>query len=586
MTPVEQIKEKLDIAEFIRQYAELKPAGKNFKANCPFHKEKTPSFIVSPERQTWHCFGSCSEGGDIFKFLMKYENIEFYEALKILAEKAGVELKRTSPQDQKQFGVLYDINESAKDFFKKRLGQNSRGQKYFQERGLKPETIEEFELGMSPEGFDELTIHLINLGYDVKDIERAGLNFKSERGTYIDRFRNRLMFPVYNHFNKVAAFSGRILPELDNGETGKYVNSPETFIYSKSKILYGFSKSKNFIHQEREAVLVEGQMDFLMLWQSGIKNIAATSGTALTQEHLKSLKRQTENLVFCFDSDEAGLKAAERSIDLANGLDFNVKILTLKDYKDPAEAALSAADKLPQLIRSGKSAMDFYFERYLSGGSLGGETSGDSRGDFGKLKNSIRIILGKIKNLGSALERSRWLKELSSRVNISESALLEEMERINSNFSASASVSITANPSAFQPFNGSRWDLVAERLIILSHLNSGFNDKASECLGYFPEKYKTIFFKEDLLPQLPEEAQKIKERLESLSALESEKDVQLLSKEFDELIEQLKNESAKEKKKTLLEIIRKAERNKDEEKLSKALCEFDGLVKSGYTENS
>src|SRR3989338_2172764 len=166
MTPTEQIKEKLDIVEFIRSYIQIFPAGRNFKAVCPFHKEKTPSFIVSPERQTWHCFGACSEGGDIFKFLMKYENLEFYEALKILAEKAGVELKKISPMDYKQFGVLYDINNSAKDFFKKQLEKSKEAEQYLKNRGLKKETIEEFEIGFSPQGFDHLTVDLISLGYN------------------------------------------------------------------------------------------------------------------------------------------------------------------------------------------------------------------------------------------------------------------------------------------------------------------------------------------------------------------------------------------------------------------------------------
>ncbi|MCL5004529.1 MAG: toprim domain-containing protein, partial [Patescibacteria group bacterium] len=181
-------------------------------------------------------------------------------------------------------------------------------------------------------------MYLINSGYAVTDIERAGLNFKSERGGYIDRFRGRIMFPIYNHFGKTIGFSGRILPQYDNGEIGKYINSPETAIFNKSKILYGFHKSKNFIKEKKEAVLVEGQMDFLMAWQDGMKNVAATSGTALTPDHLAVLRRLTDKVIFCFDNDEAGLKAAERSIDLAQNRDLSVRLLILEDYKDPADA--------------------------------------------------------------------------------------------------------------------------------------------------------------------------------------------------------------------------------------------------------
>lgn len=220
-SPIQEIKDRLDIVEFIRSYIPLLPAGKNFKAICPFHKEKTPSFMVSPERQTWHCFGACSEGGDIFKFLMKYENLEFYEALKVLAEKAGVELKKISPAEHKQFGVLYEINESAKVFFQKELERSSEAKNYLKGRGLKDETIKEFELGFSSAGFDNLNHYLIKSGYDIKDIERAGLNYKTKQGSYVDRFRNRIMFPIYNHFGKVVGFSGRILPAFAEASAGK-----------------------------------------------------------------------------------------------------------------------------------------------------------------------------------------------------------------------------------------------------------------------------------------------------------------------------------------------------------------------------
>ena len=366
-SPVQEIKERLDIVDFIRSYIPLLPAGKNLKALCPFHKEKTPSFMVSPERQTWHCFGACGEGGDIFKFLMKYENLEFYEALKILAEKAGIELKKISPAEHKQFNVLYEINEAAKKFFVGQLaeGVNKEALKYLKDRGLKKETIEEFELGFSPASFDNLSHYLINLGFDVKDVERAGLNYKNDRGSYIDRFRERIMFPIYNHFGKVVGFSGRLLPHLEKPEIGKYVNSPETLIFNKSRLLYGFHKTKEAIRRLKSAVLVEGQMDFLMLYQEGVKNLAAASGTALTNEHLKTFKRLTDRLILFFDNDEAGLKAVERAIDLGISNDFNIRVLILKDYKDPAEAAQKSPSSILELLEKTESATEFYFRRYL-----------------------------------------------------------------------------------------------------------------------------------------------------------------------------------------------------------------------------
>src|SRR3989344_711085 len=231
------IKEKLDIVDFLRNYLELKPAGKNFKARCPFHQEKTPSFMVSPERQTWHCFGTCGEGGDIIKFLMKYENLEFYDALKILAEKAGVELRSNGDRDFQSTNNLYRVMEEAKNFFKENLARADKVREYLKDRGLNQETIEEFEIGVAMDGSDLLTKHLIKKGFNIQDIEKAGLALKTERGTYWDRFRARIMFPIFNHVGKVVAFTGRVLPGNDHTNIGKYVNSPETPIFQKSKVL-------------------------------------------------------------------------------------------------------------------------------------------------------------------------------------------------------------------------------------------------------------------------------------------------------------------------------------------------------------
>lgn len=567
MTPVEQIKEKLDIATFIKQYIELKPAGRNFKANCPFHKEKTPSFMVSPERQTWHCFGSCAEGGDIFKFLMKYENIEFYEALKILAEKAGIELKRISPIDQKQFGVLYDINESAKDIFKKELERGTRPQEYLKDRGLKKEMIDEFEIGFAPQNFDELTVNLINLGYDVKDIERAGLNFKNDRGSYIDRFRGRIMFPIYNTFGKVVGFSGRILPELDNGETGKYINSPETPIFNKSKTLYGFHKSKNHIHEQKLALLVEGQMDFLMAWQDGVKNAVATSGTALTEDHLKSLKRQADDLVLCFDNDEAGIKAAERSIDMANNLDLNARVFILSEFKDPAEAVLKNPGTLADLIKSAKPAMEFYFDRYI--------TSGISKSS-GELKKGIRAVLAKISNLASPVEKSHWIKELSNRASIDEKALNEEMALLKE---PRAEIRTPAEPVQADNKNLTRLELIAERLLNIVMAEEAFIPEMKDSYGYLPEKYQCAYrYLTDNEKFDDPEINHLIEKLSFQSDIGND-DKEKIGQEFYELLKHLKQEFFKGKKNELSKEIKEAERSKDEEKLSAVLKQFDEISK-------
>ena len=583
MTPIEQIKEKLDIAEFVRSYISLHPAGKNFKALCPFHKEKTPSFIVSPERQTWHCFGACSEGGDIFKFLMKYENLEFHEALKILAEKAGVELKRISPADQKQFGVLYEINEAAKEFFISQLAEktNIEANKYLDNRGLKPETIKEFELGLAPDKWDSLAVYLIKKGYSAADIERAGLIFKNERGNLIDRFRNRIMFPIYNNFGKTIGFSGRILPQFETPETGKYVNSPETLIFNKSKILYGFHKTKNHIRDKKITVAVEGQMDFLMAYQDGVKNAVAISGTALTADHLKVLKRLADEIIFCFDNDEAGLKAAERGIDLANQQDFSVKLLVIENYKDPAEIIQKSPGLLLKLLDEAKSAMEFYFDRYLNKQLTTNNQQLTTKINLSEFKKNIRIVLLKIKNLASAIEQAHWLKELSSKIGVKEDVLLEELSQLKkSNLSENALRQLAPIKQTFAP---TRRDLIAERLIGLLMLNENFLSIISDHFVYLPNDYLMII--ESVKNRQKPNEERLLEKLNLISlrsSAESSLDEEKIKNELNELLRQLKTEYLKEKRSELAELIKKTENAKgvgQEKEISIALEEFDRVSK-------
>ena len=571
MTLTEQIKDKLDVADFIGVYVQLKPAGKNLKGLCPFHKERTPSFMVSPDRQMWHCFGSCSEGGDIIKFLMKYENIDFSEALKILAEKAGIEIRRVSPMEQKQFGILYDINQTAKEFFKKSLLGSKEAGEYLNSRGLKKETIEEFELGFAPVNSDELTLYFVNLGYDVRDIERAGLNYKSDRGGYFDRFRGRIMFPIDNHFGKTVGFSGRILPKYDNGEMGKYVNSPETLIYNKSKILYGLSKSKNFIREENQAVLVEGQMDFLMLWQDKVMNIVATSGTALTPDHLKSLRKQTDRAVFCFDNDEAGIKAAERSIELASQLDFGVNILVLKDYKDPAETVEKSPGTFKRLIENSKPVFEFYFDQYLPKISVSA--------DFAEIKKNIRVVLSKIKNISSPVEQFHWIKELASRARTDENFLVAEMEKIKT-----AAIARKETGQTETLARKDRSELIADRIVSMAIAEPALMDKLEESRDYLPQSHYAIC--ENLIDKKSlsdPELTKILDALSLRSGFELEffeNDHAKISAEFESLLSHLKLEHCKKEREKLRLMISEAEKSGESEKLNILLKKFDELSKT------
>ncbi|MCL5733655.1 MAG: DNA primase [Patescibacteria group bacterium] len=562
---VDEIKEKLNIVDFLRGYLTLQPAGKNFKALCPFHHEKTPSFMIFPDRQSWHCFG-CSLGGDVFSFVEKYENVEFGEALRILADKAGVDVRKTNPAEYRYFQVLYNLNEEAKKFFKNQLKEpaNKKAWDYLISRGLTPETIAEFEIGFAPPGFESLTINLNKFKYSIEDIIRSGLSFKTERGMVMDRFRNRIMFPLQNNFGKTIGFTGRLLPEFDDGKTGKYVNSPETPIYSKSKFLYGLYKSKSFIREEG-AIIMEGQMDYLMSWQAGIKNCVATSGTALTSDHLSLLSRLTDKLIFSFDNDEAGFAALERAIDLAANQDFSIKVLNFpKELKDPAELAQKDPDKLKSVIKLAEPAMEFYFRRYLPQGK---------EFEIGEKKKRVRAVLSKIKKISSPIEREYWLKEFSKRAGIEIKTLTDEMEKLVVSESPVAADVLNTPPQENKKI--SHWDLISNRLLAL--LQAGGDWRKGE----------------DIYTFLPVRHQKALEILKSGQHKSDDPSVDLiieqafllpeqpedLEKELADLKKQLVKTYFIERKNIVKEKIRNAEVSGKVKELESAVSEFDALVK-------
>ncbi len=564
LSPVEEIKQKLDIVEFLRGYLTVQPAGKNFKANCPFHKEKTPSFMISPERQSWHCFG-CGIGGDVFSFTMRYENVEFGEALRILADKAGIELRRLNPAEYKYTGLLYELNQLAKEFFRKELENSQEAKKYLAERGLKQETINEFEIGWAPNKPEALTFHLLNMNYRPEDMVQAGLSFKTDRGAQIDRFRGRIMFPIHNHLGKVVGFTGRILPQLDNGQTGKYVNSPETPIFNKSKLLYGFWKSKDAIRDAGEAFLVEGQMDFLMSYQTGVRNVFASSGTALTPDHLRVLKRMCEKLVVSFDSDAAGLAAGERAIELAEANDFQVKVLSLGKYKDPAEAAQAEPEFLKETVKNARPAPEFYFLRY---GLTGPVNLGDR-----EVLGRVRGALQKLAHIASPVERSYWLKELSKKIGADEEALRAEMQGISGKPSQEGvgKEAIKENPPAEPILPITRWELLSQRLLsaMLALNKFEFLGESAKCLA---SGYEPVL---DLLRAGQRRSEDL--RLDGVLNLIVLRSEELSESEISELKEHLVREYSKERRKELTQVIRQAEARGDEAAMQKAMEEVRGL---------
>lgn len=464
---VQQIKERLNIVDVLSGYLRLTKAGVNYKALCPFHNEKTPSFMVSSPRQAWHCFG-CGEGGDIFTFIEKIEGVEFVEALKMLAEKAGVVLEYTDPKLRTEKDRMYEICEKAAQFFTQELNNPNANvlSDYLHGRGFNDKTVEEWRLGYAPDSWDSLLVFLKSKGYKDTDIERVGLIIKSDLragiNKYHDRFRNRLMFPIFDVNGRVVAFSGRLMSEIIHPKTeregsGKYINSPESVLFNKSRILYGLDRAKTEIRKENKAILVEGQMDMLLSWQDGIKNVIAASGTALTEDHLTILRRLTENLVLAFDMDDAGFKATKRGIDLAQSNGFNISVLELEAGKDPADFVKERPGELITILQNARPIMSYYFNQVFQ------------KFDVNKIdgKKIVAItLLSEIKRLPSAIERSIWIRELSLKLGVSERDLEEEMSKIELQMNADNFQRKSAeNPHLST--SKTRKEILSERLLAL-----------------------------------------------------------------------------------------------------------------------
>ncbi|MFZ5559242.1 MAG: DNA primase [Patescibacteria group bacterium] len=424
MTPIDEIKNRLDIVEVVQDYVKLKKAGKDYKALCPFHKERNPSFFVSPSKQIWHCF-SCNFGGDMFSFVMKIEGVEFADALRTLARKAGVVLKREDPQLKSQRNTLYAICEEATEFFQKQLEKNKSVLDYLKNRGLRPTTIQEFKVGYAPESWDALYKHLTELGFKGVDVEKAGFIVQKEQTqNFYDRFRNRIMFPIFDLSGQVVGFSGRIFGKEDE-KKAKYVNTPDTLIYNKSKIIYGLDKAKMEIRKKNECIVVEGQMDLIMCHQAGSRNAIATSGSALTLDQLRVLKRYSDNLIFSFDADTGGEQATKRAISSAQQLEFNIKVALLPGPpaggKDPAEIIKKDPKKWENILENSKPIMEFYFENAFS--KYPNLTVENKR-------EIAKELLYPIKNISNVVEQAHWLQVLASKLKVEERKLVEALQRI------------------------------------------------------------------------------------------------------------------------------------------------------------
>ena len=416
-----------DIVDVISSYVTVKRRGKSFLALCPFHPDKNPSMHISQDRQVYHCF-SCKAGGNVITFVQEYEKISPMEAVEKLAQRIGINLGKYSakPEVSNEIAKLYDINQKAARFFYDNL-MNVGGEEremvydYIKNRGLEKDTLTKFGIGYARAGWHSLENHFIEEGtYNHADLELAGLLIKSEKdGKYHDRFRGRLIFPIFNEGGKVIGFGGRVIKKDD--DAAKYINSPETRVYYKSKTLYGLNFAKDHIRSYDSVLLVEGYMDVVSLAQAGIQNVVASSGTALTEEQVHLISRYTKNIFLIYDADLAGIKAAKRGIEIILEQGLNIKVVSLPDGEDPdSYVRTKGAHEFEKQLQFSKSIINFISDSYKNAGKL---KTPEEKSDF------VKEIIGYIVRMPDRIKASFYVKELVSEYKLYESDLRDELNR-------------------------------------------------------------------------------------------------------------------------------------------------------------
>lgn len=614
---VEEVKTRINIVDLVGEYVRLQRAGANWRALCPFHNEKSPSFMVSEDKQIFHCFG-CGKGGDIFGFLMELEGLEFKEALKILAERAGVKLDSYQPQRTDDKKKTLEILELATKFFEKQLWDGAGKEKilnYLRGRGLSDDSIRNFRLGYAPDGWRNLLNFLLERGYRMEEIARTGLevqknkdseipnskiqmpnklqnpndisttNYKLSTTNYYDRFRDRIMFPIADLFGKIIGFSARVAPGGDESQA-KYVNTPESEVYHKSKVLYGIDKARQEIKSQNAALLVEGNMDVIALHQAGMKNTVAVSGTALTPDQLDILKRYSSNLRLFFDADEAGKKATQKSAEAAFQKDFNVSIVSLPQGKDAAELLAENKEELLQAVKNTWPAMEYFFSGYLQ------------KYDIAKAEDKKIIAAEVVKiiaNFKNEIEREHWVKKLAQALETEEKTiytLLKNSERPESAYQKSE-----------QPAEifvaGKRLEMLREKLLGLALVDSVVWEKlgdmetddvvsylkADNLFSAILEKGQSCAYAfdklaEDIGGEQGERARRLyfasKYQFDGeAGATEREpaENMQLMTEYFDNI----RKEIYREKRKQLEKDIKKAEEIRDKEAVKKLMAEFSQI---------
>jgi len=590
MDAAEEVKSHLDIVDIAGEYLQLKPAGSgSFRTCCPFHQEKTPSFFVNRQRQSWHCFG-CDKGGDLISFVMDMEGMDFRDALELLAQKAGVQLPSFDHRKSGERKRLHEVNALAARFFRAQLLQApmaAHARKYAEERKIDDLTGDLFKIGYAPNSWDALTNALKSKDVTEDELLKAGLVGKSQRGDGVyDRFRDRLMFAITDVHGNVVGFTGRLLNS--DAKEAKYVNTPETLVYKKSAVLYALDKAKGDIKSKDLCVIVEGNMDALSSHREGIANVVASSGTALTTEQLKLISRFTKNISIAFDADAAGLDATLRGLDLARAQDFNIRIITLPEGagKDPDDAIAKDPEIWKTAIANAKEIMDWIFQSAFKGRNLG---------DPQAKREIAAKVLPELKRIADPIVRDHWVKKLASGLETSEQALRDAMNRTRSSTNSHRNTDTDAEEGVAQKRLTRGRDL-AERLLCLTLIQPAFLEKLpvtfaemldadlSTVYREIVKRYDSGHLNEASSPRDgTSDSEQSNERLINYLAIRADRDYPKqteagLASEFSTNLAALLNERRSSERKRLEEEMRAAELAGDRSLIEKIARRFQELM--------
>ena len=585
---VDQIKSRIDILSLVSSYMKLNKAGASWKGKCPFHNEKTPSFFVSPSRESYYCFG-CGARGDIFTFVEEFEGLDFKGALKLLADRAGVQLEVYSKENREAKEIksekekLYGIMEEAAKFFENNLKNNKQAQEYLKSRGLEEKTIKDFRIGYAVLDWRTLYDYLKSRGFADSEIEKAGLAKRPEaeagrpNKAMYDRFRGRIMFPISDSSGRIIAFSGRIL--VDDGKSAKYLNSPETPIFNKSSVLFGIDKAKDSIRKNNFSILVEGQIDLVLSHQAGFKNTVASSGTAMTDvtiskeniiNNLGLICRLSKNIVLAYDADKAGINASNRFAKIALSLGMDVKVADMREGVDPADIiSKEGKDAWRQVIRNSTHFIPFILGLILK----------DAFGDERKVRLDSARQVGKeirerllpfLNNLESAIEKSHFIKLISDKSGISENALIEDLKKVESELKYDKEETEIARVNVEKKL---RKDPIERRLLGIAFWQENMQNKTidTEFILKKLDKAKEVYkeMKEDLIYEAEEfylNSENLKKDVnEMLLSIEEE----YLNEEMLKKIIELKNPKNKKEEVEILKRISEITKRKEEIKNSR-----------------